>query len=235
MNILIIEDDIILAEKIAKVFRITWNFNNIKLLHTFNSFMREYHIITSYDIVLVDIILSNDFYDKNNWIKIVDLIRKKSETIPIIVISWLGDINWLENAFWNWVNDYLVKPFKLRELEIRVDRWFKIFLYNNLNTKKTLDYFDLTKDLYTCDFYYKNKKIDLTKNSKYILTLFISNPEKLLKDSFLIDKIWWDISSVIERNPRVNISRLKKSLDVVWIWDWITNIRGEWYILKKNN
>lgn len=233
MNILIIEDNIILAKKIANIFRLTTNFNNIKLIHSYDSFLKEYHIINSYDIIIVDIILEKNCYSSKNWINIVNLIRKKSETIPIIIISWLSDINWLDNAFWSWVNDYLVKPFRLKELQIRIDRWYRCFLYNNVKIKKTLIYYDLKKDLYKWEFYYKNKKINLTKNSKFILTIFIKNSEKLLTNLFLIDKIWWDISSVIERNPRVNITRLKKSLEIVWISNWIVNIRWEWYILKK--
>jgi response regulator of citrate/malate metabolism len=65
MNILIIEDDLILAEKISKVFKLTGNFNNIKTLNSYNAFLREYNIITSYDIILVDIILSH-YNDENN-------------------------------------------------------------------------------------------------------------------------------------------------------------------------
>ena len=189
--------------------------------------------MNSYDIILVDIILYNNFHNKENWIEIVNLIRKKTETIPIVIISCLWDINWLENAFWSWVNDYLVKPFRLKELEIRIDRWFRCFLYNNLEVKRELIYFDLKKDLLKGEFYYKGQKIYLTKNSKYILTIFMKNPEKLLTDCFLIDKICWDISSIIERNPRVNIARLKKYLEQVWISNWIANIRWEGYILKK--
>ncbi len=121
----------------------------------------------------------------------------------------------------------------MRELEIRVERWFRTFLYNKLKVQKQLNYFWLRKDLFSGDFYYKNEKIKLTKNSKFILTLFLKSPETLITDRFLIDKIWWDISSVIERNPRVNITRLKKSLSKYQIDSWIQNIRWEWYILKK--
>jgi len=234
MNLLIIEDDIILLEKIWRFFNLTWNFNKIKLISSFDSFKREYHMIEIYDIIIVDIILSKDYNDKDNWIKIVNLIRKKTDEIPIIVISWLWDINRLESAFWNWVNDYLIKPIRLRELEIRIERWFKTFLYNKVISKRELKYFDLRKDLLSWEFYYKNIKVNLTKKSKFILTLFLTSPEKLLTEKFLIDKIWWDISSIIDRNPRVNIIRLKKSLESFWIENWIVNVWWEWYMLKKN-
>lgn len=87
MNLLIIEDDEILADRIAKSLNLTGNFNNIKVINSYESFLGEYHIINSYDIILVDILLSKDLSHDNNGIKIVNLIRKKSEIVPIIIIS----------------------------------------------------------------------------------------------------------------------------------------------------
>ena len=69
MNLLIVEDDKILAEKISKVFKLTGNFNNIKILNSYNSFLREYNVVTSYDVILVDIILSN-YSLTNNGIRL---------------------------------------------------------------------------------------------------------------------------------------------------------------------
>ena len=232
MNLLIIEDDNFLAEKIWNTFRKTSNFNEIKIIHSYNSFLKLYHLIETFDIILVDIVLWS-YNDENNWVKIVELIRKKTDNIPIIIISWYSDLCWLDKCFKMWANDYLIKPFRLLELELRVDNWFKMFLYNKISIKKELIYYELKKELFNWEFFFNWKKIELTKKSKYILTLFIKDPEKVLSESFLIDKIWWDISSVIERNPRVNIIRLKKSLKEFWIDNWIQNVRGEWYILKK--
>jgi DNA-binding response OmpR family regulator len=68
--------------------------------------------------------------------------------------------------------------------------------------------------------------------NKYLLLLFISKPEILLTNLFLIEKLWWD-SNICERNIRVSISRLKISLENYGIDNWIQNIRWEWYIIKK--
>lgn len=233
MNLLIIEDDNILAEQISKIFTITWNFNNIKIINSFCSFLSEYTIINSYDIVVVDIILGSFFSYSENWIEIVKMIRKKSVNMPIIIISWLNDIEWLEKTFLLWVNDYISKPFRLRELEIRVNSCIKIFFNNNPLVKNKVYYYELSKDLINNNFYFNWNLIYLTKKSKYILSLFISKPEMLLTDNYLIEKIWWDRWYIIERNPRVNILRLKKYLEPFWINNRIYNIRGEWYMLKK--
>ncbi|USN58374.1 MAG: winged helix-turn-helix domain-containing protein [Candidatus Peribacteria bacterium] len=53
----------------------------------------------------------------------------------------------------------------------------------------------------------------MTRKSKYLLSIFLSKPEKVFKESYLIEKIWGDILLIVNRNLRVSILRLKKDLD----------------------
>jgi len=57
MNILIIEDEVFLAEKIKQAFSNKVISNRIKMIHSYREFLHELSIIGSYDIVLVDIML----------------------------------------------------------------------------------------------------------------------------------------------------------------------------------
>jgi len=192
--------------------------------------LNKYYIIDIYDVVLVDILLWNS---KKNWIDIIHKIRSKNKKIPIVIISWLNDIKWLRLAFNAWANDYICKPFRIIELEIRILKWFnKYLLLYSSNNKKILKYNWLEYCFYNNSFIMYNNKLKLSKTNKYILLLFISQNEKLLTEIYLIEKIWWD-SNIVDRNLRVTISRLKKWLWVYWIDNWIQNIRWEWYIFKK--
>lgn len=230
MNILIIEDDLFLWNNIKKIFDKRITANRIKVIQTYNQFLYELSVINSYDIILVDIIL----WDKNkNGIDIIKNIRSKSKKIPIVIISWLQDITRIETWFKNWANDYIVKPFRLKELEVRVMKWFQTFFYSDLSSRKSISYNWLEYDIYSNQFYYKNKALNLTKSNKYLLSLFLSHPEVLLKETYLNEKIWWDISSIIDRNLRVSILRLKNMLKPYELDRWIQNVRWEWYILKK--
>lgn len=231
MNLLIIEDDIYLSEKIKSFFLKNKISSRIKLLLTYNDFLYEKYLINTYDIVLVDIILWKN--KEKNWIDIIESIRKINPYIPIIIISWLDDILWLKLAFDKWANDYICKPFRLAELEVRVLKWFnKSLCYDNLWFKESIEYNWLKYDFWENKIYINNLEIILTKTNKYILLLFISKSEKLLSNIYLIEKIWWD-SNIYERNLRVNINRLKKGLKPFWIDKWVNNIWWEWYILKK--
>jgi DNA-binding response OmpR family regulator len=49
----------------------------------------------------------------------------------------------------------------------------------------------------------------------------------MLSENMLSEKIWGDLSSVIDRNLRVNVMRLKQMLKPYGLDDWIRNVRGE--------
>ena len=231
MNILIIEDDLILANRIKNVFEELVITNRIKILISYELFLQELYHINYYNVVLTDIKIEKDF--SKTWMDIIKIIREKEINIPVVVISCLWEIDWLDRAFGIWANDYLVKPFRLKELQIRVLRWFKIY-YTSLNlwNDNKIGYKELVYNLDTNHFYYKWKVVDLGKKSKYILSLFISSPEKLITEMELVEKIWWDEYLTSNRNIRINIMRLKTALKPFLIDDWIENIRGEGYILK---
>ena len=74
MNILIIEDDIILAEKIKKVFEKKIISNRIVSVNTYDLFLTQLSIIRSYDIIITDINLEP--WNKS-WLDIIKIIRKK--------------------------------------------------------------------------------------------------------------------------------------------------------------
>lgn len=231
MNILIIEDDLLLAGNIKKVFEKRIITNRIKIISTYREFLRELSIINSYDIILVDIFLGPD--EEKTGIDFIAFIRKNNKSIPVIVISWYDDLSYLEKAFTVWANDYIVKPFRLKELEIRVFKWFSIYFYSDLSNTENIDYFWLEYDISKNEFYYKTNLINLTKSNKYLLALFLSNKETLLKENYLIEKIWWDMTYLVDRNIRVSILRLKSVLKEYNLDSWICNIRGEWYMIKK--
>lgn len=230
MNILIIEDDLIFASNIAKTFEKKIITNRVKIISNYSEFLREVSIINSYDIILVDIFLW--IKETKTWIDILFAIREKNKTIPIIIISWYDEIYYLEKTFSAWANDYLVKPFRLKELEIRVFKWFSIYFYSDLYASENINYYWIEYNIKENEFYYNWEILSLTKSNKYLLSLFFANPGKLLTDRFLIEKIWGDLSFTIDRNLRVSILRLKKAFKKHKIDDFISNIRWEWYIMK---
>lgn len=77
------------------------------------------------------------------------------------------------------------------------------------------------------DFSYLRTPVVLTKKSKYLLSIFFANPERLMREEFLAEKIWGDLCAAEERQVRVSVMRLKNALAAHGIAEWIANVRGE--------
>jgi len=234
MNILIIEDDVFLAKKIGEIFQSKVISNRVKIVHSFLEFLEELSSVSSYDIVLTDLKLSDKSTTELCGYKIIRLIREKRVKIPIVVISGFSDMDRLRLAFEYGASDYIIKPIRLKELELRIINWFKNYYLSNIVSTGSFHFYkNLKYDLHRNEFYLNETLIPLTKNNKYILSIFFAQPEKLLRESFLIEKIWGDTYLTDERNPRVNILRLKQSLSPFWIDSWIRNVRWEGYIFSE--
>lgn len=232
MNVLIIEDDEFLANCIKNQLSKKISISRFRILSSYSSYLQECHRLGCYDVVLIDIFLKGS--KEKNGIDIIKHIRTRDKKIPIIVISWLQNIKWLQDAFREWANDYVTKPFRVKELEIRIMRHYQMYLQNSLILPpQMINYEDLTYDTRENIFFYKWEIITLTKTQKHILSLFIQNQERLLSENYLKEKIWWDISWVIERNLKIHMFRLKVILSEYWLDEWVVKVRWEWYIFKK--
>lgn len=95
--------------------------------------MRESTALASYDIVLTDLKLLNASKELCGY-KVIRTIRAQKLTIPIVVISGMSDIDRLREAFDHGASDYLVKPLRLKELELRVSNWFKNYQLSRLTS-----------------------------------------------------------------------------------------------------
>jgi DNA-binding response OmpR family regulator len=126
MNILIIEDDNILASQIARIFYSRIMTHRIDVFTSVEKFYTHRSMLHVYDIILVDLRLSHETRENEGY-AIIETIHKINPETPIIVISGIDNIETLRHAFFLGAVDYIVKPFRLAELEVRVDHWFSRF------------------------------------------------------------------------------------------------------------
>lgn len=232
MNILIIEDDRLLGKKISDIFYDRVITNRIHLISSIEDFFSQYTSIWLYDIILTDLNLWN--YKEPEWFMVIKKIREHHSSVPIIVISGYDDVEKLRYAFSLGISDYIVKPVRLRELEVRVAHWFRTHYRMNIKySSDIISYNELSFDVNRNLFFYNEVEMKISKKNKYILSLFFATPEKILTEKFLCEKIWWDIFFSEKRNIRINIFRLKKELTRYWLGNWIQNIHSEWYVFKK--
>jgi len=217
MKILLVEDNREISENIRKIlkfknpeFKITQVFDGEEAVKKF--------LLEDFDIILLDLMLP-----KIDWITLAKRIRQTSK-IPIIMMTakWEDDdkILGLESG----ADDYIVKPFKIEELYLRICNITKRF-----NIKKVEKIWNIEVNFSDKIVKKDWKKIELKLKEFQILeTIF--NKETISRTD-LICEIWWEWD-IFEDDNKLDVyiyslrKKLAKSL--------IKTIKWFWYSINKN-
>lgn len=193
-----------------------------------------------YHLLLLDIMM-----DGISGLKMAQLLREEyGNSVPIIFISALDSENDVVSGFSKGGDDYIPKPFSIKEVLARV----KAVLarsYNNTVPDSTPSVPQQKKEETASDdkFTHKNLMIDydkklvfvdgmeitLTKKENEILTLFAKNPNKIFSRDDILQLVWKEESYVLERTIDVHIARLRKKMGSCG--EWIVNRSGYGYCL----
>ena len=159
-----------------------------------------------------------------------DRLRKMDNQIPIIFLTAKGSENDLLTGFSVGADDYIAKPFSIKEVIARVKaitRRENKVSQDQRSKGNLIVMGDLKLDLLSKHLELKDKSIILTKKEFEILSLLIQNPQKLFTREEILDKIWADESYVLERTVDVHVTRLRKKLEEYSAY--ITNRSGYGY------
>ena len=161
----------------------------------------------AFDICILDIMLP-----KKDGFEIATSIRKGNTNIPIIFLSAKTLKEDRIKGLRLGADDYLVKPFSIEELLLKIE----IFL------KRSQRYTTVDKSIYTVgsyefdssnyNVYNKSEKITLTQRESELLKLFLDNKNAVLKREEILKSLWGDDDYFMGRSLDVFISRLRKIL-----------------------
>lgn len=88
-------------------------------------------------------------------------------------MSGFNDLDRLREAFECGASDYIIKPIRLRELEIRILNWCKnYYLMTTKSVGSVHFYEELSYDISRNEFSFAGEQISLTKSNKYLLSVF---------------------------------------------------------------
>jgi len=165
--------------------------------------------IESFDLLLLDVMMGG-----MSGFKLADKIRKELElSVPIIFLTARETENDLLTGFNLGADDYLSKPFSIKELVARIKAVLRRGKLTEVKTKV------ITVDTMEIDLNRKSLTIDhepvlLTRKEFEILIMLISQKGKYLSRQEIMDRIWSDDVIVTERNVDVNIARLRKKIGI---------------------
>jgi OmpR family response regulator RpaB len=159
---------------------------------------------------------------------------------PIIILTALDEISDRVTAFELGADDYLVKPFSVKELEFRVKSVLKRFTKVPFNfgssTSSCLIFGSLKIDLNKRQVYKKNERVRLTGMEFSLLELLISRSGDAFSRASILEEVWGykPERHVDTRVVDVHVSRLRSKLeDDPNNPDLILTARGIGYLFQK--
>lgn len=147
--------------------------------------------------------------------KLAETLRKNGNQVPIIFLTAKDTENDMLTGFSVGGDDYLSKPFSIKEVVARVKAVLKRQNNENDSLKKgngKLVFDDIIIDTEIKEVVIGSEKIILTKTEFEILLLLATNPERIFSRDEIIDKAWQETSYITERTVDVHITRLRKKL-----------------------
>jgi DNA-binding response OmpR family regulator len=164
----------------------------------------------SIDLIILDLILPG-----MDGIDICREVRKMQNYIPILMLTARSEeidkVIGLEIG----ADDYLTKPFSIRELVARVKAIFRRIdaLNQDDETRKNLDYGKIKIEAENRKVLIKGKRIELTPKEFELLYLLASHPGRTYTRDNLLDMVWGYQYSGYEHTVNSHINRLRNKIE----------------------
>ena len=223
--ILIIEDEYSLADAISE----TLQKEKFGVSIITNGEDGENEALTNiYDLILLDVMLP-----KKDGFKILANLRREKIDTPIIMLTAKSEMSDKLKGLENGADDYITKPFHMRELVARV----KVILKRKTNIQDTniLEYNDLKLDLVTCKMCVNDNEIAINGKELNLLEILLLNKNQIVNREILANKIWGYNSESEYNNVEVYVSFLRKKLKLLKSQVKIKAVRGIGYKLEEEN
>jgi DNA-binding response OmpR family regulator len=225
-KILIVEDDLRIAQNISKGLiekgfqtEIAYD-GKIGLKLALNN---------DFDLLLLDLNLP-----ELNGYEVCFEVRKKKPSIPIIMLTALGETEDKIEGFEKGADDYLVKPFDFRELLARINVFIKRNLHSDHEKINTLKIANLELDPDSKIVMRGGQNIELTPKEFSLLEFLMKNKGRVVSKADIAENLWDHNSQQSLNVIEVYINFLRKKVDKEFTPKLIHTKTGMGYILKED-
>ena len=209
MKILLVEDNEMIIKAIR--FLLEEHDYNVSVASTIKEAKEK--ISNNYDLIILDVMLPDgnglEFFE--NYVDVPTLVLSaKDEEEDVVTSLDLG------------VEDYIIKPFRSKELLSRINNIIKRNKKNNIKIYK-----NITFDLDAYRVYVDKNEIDLTGLELKILFYLLENSGIIVTRDMIIDKIW-DVSGKFVNDNTLSVY-IKRIREKIGCEDVIKTIKGVGY------
>lgn len=160
----------------------------------------------NFDLILTDVMLP-----KLSGLDLCKILKNEDESIPIIMLTALGTTDNKVGGFDAGADDYMVKPFELRELLARIRAQLK---HSGLIKKsEKLQIADLELNLLTKTAKRNNIEIKLSPREFNLLSYMMQHPDRVLSKQEISEKVWNTHFDTGTNFIDVYISYLRRKVD----------------------
>lgn len=218
MKILLVEDDILIGTSIEQALS-----DNTYVVNWVKDGQSALDIadLETYSLILLDLGLP-----QKDGLEVLSSLRSNRYDIPVIIITARDSVDDKIKGLDKGADDYLVKPFTLKELEARVRAVLRRSVGNSNNTMGTSN---LELNTLTKEASYKGEVFRLSQREYSLLYELLVRPGVILSRDQLEEKIYGWNEEVSSNAIEVIIHGLRKKTDK----DIIKNIRGLGWMIEK--
>lgn len=222
MKILIVEDEVRLAEALAQIMKEQRYMTDV--VHNGADGL-SYALSGQYDVIVLDIMLP-----KLSGYEVVRQLRSAKIVTPVIMLTAKDEVFDKVQGLDYGADDYMTKPFAPEELSARIralSRRQSDVIFEELK------FSDLTLNLSTNTLHFGTKSVHLGFKEFEVLRILMSNPKTITPKEDLIVKVWGCDSDAEDNNVEAYISFLRKKFHYLGVKVGIETIRKVGYRLEE--
>ena len=183
-----------------------------------------------WDLILLDIMLPD-----MDGIELLQFIRYKKNTTPVLVVSALGESDDKVKALDYGADDYLAKPFHFKELIARINALIRRTKYNNEVQENMLvcDDLKLYPDKHIVER--SGDEVSLTLQEFKLLQLLMENKNNVMSRTRILDAVWGIDYDSNTNVVDVYISYLRNKIDANAEIKLIQTVKGRGYLIRTQD
>ncbi len=166
--------------------------------------------LEKYDLFLLDVMM-----DEISGFKLASMLKEKKETAstPIIFLTAKDTENDMMTGFNLGADDYIAKPFSLKEVGARIKAVLKRTSESGrVKTSSKIVFEDLVIDTEQKKVTINDIDISLTKREFEILKLLLEQKDRVFSRNEILEKVWSGEENISDRTVDVNITRIRKKV-----------------------
>ena len=220
-RILIVEDDKVIADTVKEQL-IKWGYEAF-VVTDFSDVLKTFVEVEPH-LVLMDIGLP--FFNGYHWCTQIRTVSK----VPIIFMSSMSDNMNIVMAINMGGDDFIVKPFDINVLIAKVQAMLRR-TYSFVESTNIIEHNGCILNMNDQSFTYNNNKVELTKNEYKILQYLLENVGKVVTRDSIMMKLWESDDFIDDNTLTVNVTRLRKKLELAGLSYYIKTKKGVGYII----